>query len=79
MVAPAEEQSLPQILVRYRELTNMLGDPEVAQNSARMSEVLKERGRLVRRALAFEQWLTIRESIRESAEMLEDPDYQEIA
>ncbi len=79
MAAHDEDLSLTRILARFRELTGMLEDPEVAQNSARMSEVLKERGQLERRAVAFEQWLKLRDAVAEAQEMMEDPEYREIA
>ncbi|MHC4954547.1 MAG: peptide chain release factor 1 [Planctomycetota bacterium] len=74
-----QDLSLPRILARFRELTAALGDPDVAQNSARMSEVLKERGQLERRAVAYEEWLKLRDAIGEAELMLEDPEYKEIA
>ncbi|MHC4937857.1 MAG: peptide chain release factor 1 [Planctomycetota bacterium] len=76
MVAPVEELSLPQILARYRELTEMLSDPD---NTPRMSDIMKERGKLERRAVAFEKWLEMRAAIRENEELLTDPEYREIA
>jgi len=79
MVAFSEDLSLPQILARFRELTRMLEDPDVVRNSARMSDVLKERGQLERRATAFEEWLALRDAIAESEAMLDDPEYKEIA
>ena len=74
-----QDLSLPRILARFRELTTSLGDPDVAQNSARMSEVLKERGQLERRAVAYEEWLKLRDAIGEAEGMVEDPEYREIA
>jgi len=74
-----EELSLPQILARYEELTTSLGDPEVATNSARMADVLKERGQLERRALAYQEVLRLRDAIAESEAMLEDAEYAELA
>jgi len=79
MVAQPEDLSLSQILTRFRELTEMMSDSDIAQNNARYKEVLKERGRLERRAVAFEQWIEMRAAIRENEELLEDPEYKEIA
>ncbi|MEM8884133.1 MAG: peptide chain release factor 1 [Planctomycetota bacterium] len=71
--------SLPDILARFRELNRMLEDPDVVQNSAKMSEVLKERGRLERRATAFEEYLAMKGSIAEAEKMLEDEEMRELA
>ena len=79
MTAPIEELSPPQILARFRELTEMMNDPEVMQNSARSKELFKERGQLESRATAFEEWLKLREAVAEAEQMSEDPEYREIA
>jgi len=79
MDASPDDLSLPQILARFRELTDMMQDPDVAQNNARMKEIMKERGRLERRAHAFEEWLQLRAAIDENEAMLEDPEYRELA
>ena len=54
----------------------MLEDPD---NASRMSDILKERGKLERLATAFEQWLEMRAAVNEAEGMLEDPEYKEIA
>ncbi len=79
MTDSTEPLSLPQILARFRELTKMLEDVEIMQNSARMTEVLKERGRLERTARAYEKWVDLRSAIAEAEEMVKDPEYKEIA
>jgi peptide chain release factor 1 len=64
--------SLPEILERYRELNRALEDPEVASNSARLAEVLKERGRLEARARLYEDWLDLRREIRDTEGLVEE-------
>jgi len=71
--------SLPETLRRYRELTGMLEDPEVATNPARMQLVLKERGQLERRARLFEELLSLRVEIRDTRGLLDDEDMREMA
>jgi peptide chain release factor 1 len=72
-------QSLPRILARYRELTRLLEDPEVATNPARVRSLMKERGLLERRASVYEHWLGLRSEIKETKALLEDPDMRELA
>jgi len=74
MSEPTEELSLPRILKRFEELTAMLAEPDV-----RMSEVLKERGKLERRAVAYQEWLRLRDAIAEAEGMLDDEEYRELA
>jgi peptide chain release factor 1 len=76
MSEPNEELSLPRILSRYEELTGMLGDPA---NAARMSDIMQERGKLERRAIAYQEWLQLRDAIAEAEQMLEDEEYRELA
>jgi len=70
---------LPEILARYRELTNKLEDPEVAANPARLREIMKERGRLEARARRYEAWLATRAEIRETETLLDDEELREVA
>ncbi|MHC4550271.1 MAG: peptide chain release factor 1 [Planctomycetota bacterium] len=70
---------LPDVLARYRELTGMLEDPEVAANPGKVREIMKERGRLERRALLFEKWLKKREAIQEAEGLLADEEMHEVA
>jgi len=74
-----EDLSLPRILSRFEELTMMIGDPDVATNRARLADVLKERGQLERRAVAYKEVLRLREAIAESEAMLDDEEYAELA
>jgi peptide chain release factor 1 len=62
--------SLPAILDRYRELTKALEDPVKASNP----EIHKERGRLERAALLYEEYLSVRSEKSGVEEMLEDPE-----
>ena len=72
-------QSLPDILARFRALTRQLEDPEVAGNSAKLREVLKERGRLEGRAVKYEAWLQKRKEILETEALLDDDEMKEMA
>jgi len=72
-------ESLPEILARYRELTRMLEDPAVATQSARVSEIMKERGRLEGRAQLYERWLKMRAEIDETEALRGDPEMAEAA
>jgi peptide chain release factor 1 len=73
------DRSLPQILARYRELTRMLEDPEVARDPNKVREIAKERGRLERPAKIYEKWLGVRRQIRETEDLLKDPEMREAA
>jgi len=65
---------LPEILARYRELTEKLADPEVATDQARVREIVKERGLIERTAKLCEQYLDVRKQVVEAQEMAADPD-----
>ena len=69
------DESLPEILKRYRELTEALADPAKASNP----EIHKERGRLEKRAQLYEEWSRIGAEIEETRSLLEDPELGEVA
>jgi len=71
--------NLPDVLARYRELTRMLEDPEVATNQHRVREVVKERGLLERKAQLFEELLELREEIAGAEQLLGDEEMREMA
>jgi len=73
------DAALPGILERYRELTARLADPEVAADPVRMKDLLKERGRLERRAKLYEEWLAKRDELGSTRELLQDPEMAEVA
>jgi peptide chain release factor 1 len=73
------DRSLPEILARYRELTRMLEDPEVARDPGKVREIAKERGRLERPARLYDRWLGARRGIRETEALLADPEMKEAA
>jgi len=73
------ERSLPETLARYRELTRMLEDPEIARDPAKVRDIAKERGRLERPAKLYERWLDTRRQIRETEALREDPEMREVA
>ncbi|MDH3590934.1 MAG: peptide chain release factor 1 [Planctomycetota bacterium] len=75
----AEPESLPEILARYRELTSLLEDPAIATNAAKVTDVMKERGRLQARAIKYEEWLNKRKEVREAEALLEDEEMRELA
>ncbi len=75
----AEPESLPEVLARYRELTSLLENPEVATNQARVREIVKERGQLQGRAVKYEEWLSKRAEIASTQALLEDPEMAEMA
>ena len=70
---------LPEVLARYREITELISDPEVASNPARLKDLLKERGSLERKATLFEAWRKTRAEIEETEALLEDPEMAEVA
>ncbi len=72
-------ESLPEILARYRELTRLLEDPEVATNPLRVREVVRERGLLEGRAKVFEEYLAVRDEIAQSEALLADESMKELA
>jgi len=73
------DDRLPEILARYRELTRMLEDPEIATQPARVREIAKERGRLERRALLYEKWLQTRREIKDTEALLADEEMRDAA
>jgi len=73
------ERPLPEILARYRELTRMLENPEIARDPARVRDIAKERGKLERQAKLYEAWLDVRRQIRDTEALLEDPEMREAA
>jgi len=72
-------ERLPEILARYRELTRLLEDPEVATNAARVREVVRERGLLEGRARLFEEYLAVRDEIAQAESLLADDSMKELA
>jgi peptide chain release factor 1 len=70
---------LPDILARYRELTKKLEDPAVSTNQAQVREIMKERGRLERRAHLYEQWLKKRQEIEDAEGLIADQEMREVA
>ncbi len=72
-------ERLPDVLARYRELTRMLEDPEVSTNATRVRDIMRERGRLERRATRYGEYLELRAALREAEAMLEDEEYREVA
>jgi len=69
------DESLPEILRRYRELTDALSDPAKAANP----EIHKERGRLEKRAQLYAEWTGVCAEIEETKSLLEDPELGEVA
>ena len=70
---------LPEVLARYREITELISDPDVASNPARLKDLLKERGQLERKATLYEAWKKTRAEIEETEALLEDPEMAEMA
>ena len=66
---------LPDILARFLELTKLLEDPKHAANP----EIHKERGRLERRAVLYDEFLRVRVEVRETTDLLEDEEMAEEA
>jgi peptide chain release factor 1 len=73
------ERSLPEILARYRELSRMLEDPDIARDPNRVRDIAKERGRLERSAKLYERWLGVRKQIRDTEALRADPEMREAA
>ncbi len=71
--------ALPEVLARYREITELISDPDVASNPARLKDLLKERGQLERKATLFEAWKKTKAEIDETRALLEDPEMAEMA
>ena len=72
-------ERLPDILARYRELTRLLEDPEVATNPLRVREVVRERGLLEGRAKLFEDYLGLQGEIAQAETLLTDESMKELA
>ena len=70
---------LPDVLARYRELTKKLEDPDVATNQPLVRDIMKERGRLEKKALLYERWLKKSVEIAGAEELLEDEEMREVA
>jgi len=73
------EGRLPEILARWRALGELLSDPDVAANTARVREVLRERAKLDRPARLFEDWLALRGEIAKAEPLLADPELGPLA
>jgi len=71
--------TLPETVARYRELSRMLEDPEVARDPNRVRDIAKERGRLERQAKLYEKWLDARRQTREAEALRADPEMREAA
>ncbi|MHC4974745.1 MAG: peptide chain release factor 1 [Planctomycetota bacterium] len=70
---------LPDILARYRELTKKLEDPAIATNQVQVREIMKERGRLERKAQLYEQWLKKRRELEDAEGLVADAEMREVA
>ncbi len=70
---------LPEILARYRALDKSLADPDVASNSAKVREIMKERGKIERTAKLCEEYIQVRREMREAEELEADEEMRALA
>jgi peptide chain release factor 1 len=64
-------QRLEEILSRYRELEQLLVDPAVASDPARMAQVTREHGQLSRVARKYQEYLRLTKQAQEARQILE--------
>jgi peptide chain release factor 1 len=67
-------EQLEQNLVRFEELEQLLLDPAVQANQARMSAVAREHGSLAKVATKYRRFKKLNAQIAEAAELLKSPD-----
>ena len=72
--APAIVAKLRERALRFRELTDLLGQQDVASDPRRLTEVLKERGPLEPSARLLERFESLERSRAECEEVLADPE-----
>jgi peptide chain release factor 1 len=75
-------EKLTQIEERYRELTRLMADPEVAQDYQLVAEYAKERSDMEDIVTAYREYKATEDELRETAELLEDdigPELRELA
>ena len=73
---------LEQIEARYEELTQLMADPEVAQDHLRVAELAKERAELDDVVTTFREFKATSEELQDTVELLEDdigPELRELA
>lgn len=67
------------IEARYNELERLMGDPEVAQDYAKVAEYAKERSDLQEIVEKFRTYRTKVEAMTEAKELVKDPEMRELA
>jgi peptide chain release factor 1 len=74
-------EQLDEKLRRFEELENLLSDPEVQADSARMSAVAREHGSLSKLALKYRRFHELNSQIKDAMEMAagDDPEMRELA
>ena len=72
---------LEEVAARYRELEELLGRPETAQNPNRLREVSQELAEIRETVQTYESWKALNASVEENKELLEedDPELVELA
>jgi len=69
-------RELEEKLRRFEELEEMLADPAVLADPARMSAVAREHGLLAKLAPKYRRFKELNQQIREAQEMLDGPDLE---
>lgn len=72
---------LEEVAARYRELEELLGRPETAQNPNRLREVSQELAEIRETVQTYESWKALNASVEENKELLgeDDPELVELA
>ena len=63
---------LEEVAARYRELEELLGRPETAQNPNRLREVSQELAEIRETVQTYESWKALNASVEENKELLEE-------
>ena len=65
-------EKLEEVAARFDELTAMMGDPEIASDMKRFTEIAKERSRLEDTVVVYRQYSEVDSEIADLDELLED-------
>lgn len=72
------DDKLQHLSARYRDLIDLLCQPEVASDGARFTQLSRERGEMEPLVEAYDRYLKVKGQIRDDKEALKDPELREM-